>query len=407
MMIKESISITSTVVNLILALLKLLVGFWVKSAALIADGIHSGLDIISSFVTYLGIKIARRPADQKHPYGHYRSETIAGFAVTFLLLISALWIIYEGVFSIISGEPHKIGLWALLVVFFSIIVNEGMARIKFKIGKQANNLALIADAEHSRADSISSIAVLIGLIFTRWFIKADGLTAILVGLYILYETYLLSKEIVDNLLDIANPQIEEQIERICQKQEISLLDIKTRKIGAQNFAELKIGLDPSWKMSKVEQITKKLQNFLIDKIESLKFVIIQVVSHNLRQGYIKSQLGIIKPFRNLPQKIYFGKKGRRTIVPVEKNKIYPIFGAPSYLIFDQDKKGNILQKRIIKNPYFFIGRGHGMRFVREVKADKVMAKEIGQNAVKILKDKGIIFKKIDEENEEIKNILSQ
>ena len=117
-MTKESISLTSTLINLLLALLKLGAGFLINSAALIADGIHSGLDIISSAVTFLGIKAAKKPADIKHPYGHYRWETITGLVVTGLLLISALWIIYEGVISISKQETLHIGLLAISAILY-------------------------------------------------------------------------------------------------------------------------------------------------------------------------------------------------------------------------------------------------------------------------------------------------
>ena len=275
-MTKEKISILSTIVNFILALLKLAVGFLVKSTALIADGIHSGLDIFSSLITFLGIKIAKKPADPKHPYGLFRAETIAGFIVVFVLLITSLGIIYEGIQSMIAKESHFFGSWAIIVVIISILTNELMARLKFKIGKQENSLALIADAEHSRADSFSSIAVLAGLFLTHWFNWADGVAAIVVGLYILYEIIGLGREIVDNLLDIANPEIEEKIKEICKQEEIELLEIKTRKLGAQNSVELKIGLNKEWRMQRVNEVTKNLENLLREKIENLKFVVIQV-----------------------------------------------------------------------------------------------------------------------------------
>jgi cation diffusion facilitator family transporter len=122
-LLSESVSLVSVGVNLILVLLKVGVGLIVKSTGLIADGIHSGLDIVSSGITYLGIKIAKRPADRKHPYGHYRFETIAGFVVTFLLLFSAIWIIKEGIESIINQKETYIGVAALFVAGLSIVVN--------------------------------------------------------------------------------------------------------------------------------------------------------------------------------------------------------------------------------------------------------------------------------------------
>jgi len=128
-MTKESISLTSTLVNLLLALLKLGAGLLIKSAALIADGIHSGLDIISSAVTFFGIKAAKKPADIKHPYGHYRWETITGLVVTGLLLVSVLWIIYEGVVNISKQETLHIGLLAIFEIIFAI----GLGGIAYRL----------------------------------------------------------------------------------------------------------------------------------------------------------------------------------------------------------------------------------------------------------------------------------
>jgi cation diffusion facilitator family transporter len=386
---KKNISIISTLVNIVLACLKLLVGFSIKSAALIADGIHSGMDIISSAVTYIGIKEAEKPADKEHPYGHYRSETIAGFVVIFLLFLSAVWIIYEGITGIIKNEPHTISGIALLIVVISIITNEAMARTKFKIGKREDSLALIADAEHSHADSLSSIAVLIGLSLVHWFPQADGVTAILVGFYILYETMGIGREVVDNLLDVSNPQIEKRIKEICLKEEIELLEIKTRRIGAKNFSELKIGLNKEWKMKRVSEVIKNLENILLKRIDNLSFITIQVVSHNFKEGSIKSKSGQITRFKQLPPKIFLEKKGERTIISYENGKLYGDFGAPEYLVIDRDKQGKIVQRKIIKNPYFTAGVGHGVRFIKSIKANKVITPEIGERAKKKLREMGV------------------
>ncbi len=396
---KKNISIISTLVNVVLACLKLLVGFSIKSAALIADGIHSGMDIISSMVTYMGIKGAEKPADKEHPYGHYRSETIAGFVVIFLLFLSAIWIIYEGIIGITKNEPHTISGIALLVVIISIIANEAMARVKFKVGKRENSLALIADAEHSHADSLSSIAVLIGLSLIHWFPQADGVTAILVGFYILYETIGLSKEVTDNLMDVSNPQIEEKIKKICSKEEIELLEMKTRKIGAKNFAELKIGLNKEWKMERVSEVIKNLENILLKKIDSLNFITIQVASHNFKEGSIKSKTGQITRFKQIPQKIFLEKKGERTIISYKNGKFYGDFGAPEYLVIDKDKQGKTVQRKIVKNPYFATGVGHGIRFIKAIKANKIITPEIGEKARKKLQEMGVaveIRKELDD-----------
>ena len=394
---KKDISIISALVNVVLACLKLLVGFSIKSTALIADGIHSGTDILSSVVTYIGVKTSEKPADKEHPYGHYRSETIASLVVVFLIFLSAVWIIYEGLLSMTKNEPSQIGGVALLIVCISVVVNEIMARKKFQIGKRENSLAVIADGEHSRADSLSSVGVLIGLFATRWFPMADGVTAIFVGLFIFYETWKLSKEVTDNLLDVSNLEIEKEIRKICSVEEINIIELKTRKIGAKNSAELKIELNKEWKMKKVSEVIKNLENILLKDIADLDFVVIQVFSHNLEKEDSRTKMNQAVCFEESSQKIDFAKKGIRTIVSYQNGSFYYDFGAPEYLVIDQDQQGKTIQQKIIKNPYFVIGRGYGMKFAKLVKADKIITTEIGAEARKKLQEMGVVV--------EIKNNL--
>ena len=386
---KKNISIVSILVNLVLAFLKLSVGLSIKSAGLIADGIHSGTDILSSVVTYLGVKTAEKPADKEHPYGHYRSETIAGLIVVFLLFLSAAWIIYEGLLSIIKNESSQIGTVALVIVSISVIVNEVMARMKFKIGKRENSLAVIADGEHSRADSLSSVAVLIGLFATRWSSYADGITAILVGLFIFYETWKLGKEVTDNLLDVANPEVETQIRKICSTEEIKIIELKTRKLGAKNSAELKIRLNKEWKMKKVSEVIENLENILLQDIAVLDFIVIQVVSGDLEKERSTSKVKQSAYFQKPFFKIDFDKKGLRTIISYQNGNFYYDFGALEYLVIDRDQQGKIIQQKIIKNPYFVAGKGYGIKFVKLIKADKVITTEIGAEARKNLQRMGI------------------
>ncbi len=395
----EKVSVLSTIVNAILSLLKIGGGFLWKSSALMADGIHSGLDVISSFITYLGIRIAKKPPDTEHPYGHLRYETVAGFVVVFLLFLSALWIVYDGISALISGELYTFGWLSVTVAFLSVITNEFMSKLKFKVGEAESSLALIADAKHSRADSLSSVAVIIGLFLSIWLRQADAVAAILIGIYILYETWLLAREVTDNLVDKSDEEIEKAIREICNEEEIDLLDIRTRKIGAKSFAELKIGLNKSWRVEKVDEVVTNLEKVLIERIEGLGFVTIQIVSHDLRGSLIKTATGHrLYRCRKLKENGNSGNDNAdegedevyRIVVPVKEGKIYTNFGAPEYLVVDKEiGRDRVISKRIVKNPHFVLGRGHGMMFVREIKPNKVITRDIGENAKEELKSSGI------------------
>ncbi|MBD3360026.1 MAG: cation diffusion facilitator family transporter [Candidatus Buchananbacteria bacterium] len=385
---KEKVSIISILINIFLAVIKLIVGFIINSVALISDGIHSFLDIISSIISYLGIKIAQKPVDEKHPYGYYVAETLAGLGITILLAVSAGWIIYEGVEQIRKQTTVNLAIWGFLVVIISIILNEIIARLKFKYGEKEESLALIADAEHSRADALSSIGVLIGLILATFFIYADGIIAILIGLYILKESYNIGRTTTDNLLGVKDEKTEKIIKNICQTKNIEISDLKTRKIGSATFAELTIKLKKDLKVNQAEEISKELQEELLNKISLLKQVVIQIESHNIKQGIIRPRFGQRYGFRGKFEKIGPTKKGYRIIIPIKNNEIYNEFGSPRYLIIDK-KNNKITQKEIIKNPHFNAKGGHGIRFVKSVEPDEIITKTIGNGAKQKLKDLNI------------------
>jgi len=188
-MTKETVSVISVLTNLILGLLKVGLGVAAQSSALIAEGLHSAIDVVSSAITFLGIKVARKKPTKEHPYGWARAEVLAGLAVTVLLALAGVEIVREAAENLVHGEhTTEITLLPLLVMGVAIAANEILARLKIKIGQKEESLALIADGKHSRVDVLSSSGVFVGLVLTRFFPIADSLTALLVGVYVLYET---------------------------------------------------------------------------------------------------------------------------------------------------------------------------------------------------------------------------
>ena len=275
-MTQEKVSILSTVVNFVLAIAKLGAGILINSMALIADAIHSILDVFSSFITFLGIRVAKKPVDEKHPYGFYRAESLAGFIVTLFLFFSGVWVIWEGISRFLKLEAVTFSIWAIGLMVISMILNEVMARLKFRYGRKYESLSLVADAEHSRADVLSSLGVLIGLILVRYYVFADAIVAILVGIYIIWESFKIGREITDSLLDVSNKDIEERIRKICLAHKIEIFGMKTRKIGGANFAELKINIDSKLRVNEVSKITKSLEDRLLRNIPELKYIVISI-----------------------------------------------------------------------------------------------------------------------------------
>ena len=399
------VSIISIWVNLGLSVAKLVFGFLIGSVALIADGAHSGLDILSSFVTYLGLKMAKKPVDEKHPYGYYRAESLAGFLVALLLAITGILILEEAIQRFFGAELVKFSIPAILVVIISIGITELMARLKFRYGEKFQSLALVADAEHSRADALSSVGVLIGLVLIPYFNLADAIAALGIGGYILFEAFKIGKEITDSLLDVVDRDIEERIRKICRAHQIEISDLKTRKIGAYNFAEIKIKLPPKLKVEDVQKITETLEERLLKNITELKQIVISIEAYNMARTVVLPKLGKtigeLEGFEQIGPK----KVGERIIVPLEGEKISPRFGTSQYLVIDK-KNGEILIKETVKNPYFEKNSPKGTRFAKAVRADKILTCQIGPNAKQSLENFGIEVEIIPSEKK-LEDILTE
>jgi len=402
-----SLSIISVFSNLSLGILKLIFGFLTGSVSLIADGLHSGVDVFSSFITFLGLKISKKPVDKKHPYGHWKAESLAGFFVAILLGISGIWLFYEAGKRIFEKQTVELSAGAIIIVVVSFFVNEILARLKFYYGGKFKTLSLVADAEHSRADALSSIGVLLALGLVNYFSLIDSLVAFLIGSFMLYRAFQIGREITDSLLDAKNPEVEERIKKICLSHKIEISHLRTRKIGPFTLAEIKIKLPPKLKIEKVQKITETLEERLLSNIPELKEIIISIEAYNLAKITVLPKLG--KKIGQLEgfEKIGVPKKGERIIFPIEKGKLALQFGAREYLVVDL-KDGKILRKEIIKNPYFEKKSPHGARFAKAIRADKIITCQIGPNARQNLENFGIEIeiippdKEIDELLEKLK-----
>lgn len=407
---KEKISLTSTFLNALLGGSKIFIGLTINSSALVANGIDSAADVISSFFTFLGIRVAGKPVDQKHPYGYYMAEVVAGLIVTLFLIAAGIMIIYEGINRLITEERVQWSLTGIIVIAVSIVLTEIMARLKFKYGREEESLALVADAEHSRVDVISSSGVLIALLTVPYFWFADGLIALAIGLYILRESYGLGREVTDNLLGVKDEKIEERIKEICKAKNISVSEIKSRKIGAATFAEITIELDPRLKVEEAEKISQELQEGLVEKIKNLKYAVIQIKSHDIKEGFIRPRWGRryrlgrgkFVPFEpiSVPE-----KRGWRIMIPLKDNEIHLDFGAPQFLLIDRETNGAV-HKKIIENPYFGEERAFGMRIVKFSQPDEIMTKKMGPGAEERAKEAGIKITFIPEEKK-LPDILSE
>ena len=289
---KEKVALLSVLANFVLAGGKITVGVFSNSAAVLAEGIHSFMDIFSSAIGYIGIKISRKPEDQKHPYGHYKFEVLAGFFITLILFGTGAGIIYEAYQKFLNPSLIKIPILAFGIMIFSAAVNEIMARLKIHFGKKENSMALLFDGFHSRVDVYASVAVFIGLFLSKYWISVDSLLALLIGLYIIKQSFSLGKTATDSLLDVsAGPEIEEKIKSIAKKENIEIDSLKTQKKGSAITANLEITLSNNLKVEEATKISENLREKLMKEVENLSYVAIQIKSHEVETGFYRPAFG--------------------------------------------------------------------------------------------------------------------
>ena len=212
--------------------------------------------------------------------------------LTIILFLTGLFIADESIREIRNPCHITIGYLALGVMLMSAVINEVMARLKIHYGKKEDSVSLLSDGIHSRVDVYASLAVFAGLFLAKYWIYTDSVLAFLIGLYIIKESLSLGKEAVDSLLDVsAGEEIEEKIKSIAKDQNIEIDSLKTQKKGSTITANLEINLPSDLNVEQATKISNNLREKLIEAIENLKYVAIQIISHEMQTGFYKPDFG--------------------------------------------------------------------------------------------------------------------
>lgn len=190
----------SIVINSLLFALKYWAGLVTGSIALMADAWHTLSDSISSVVVVIAIKLSSRKPDKEHPFGHGRWEQIAALIIAFILAIVAYDFMKDSIIRISHKEVTVFGALAVWVTITSIVVKETLAQYAFYIARKTKNLSVKADGWHHRSDALSSVVVLIGILFAKQFWWIDGALGIIIALMLFYATYQIAREAIVKLL---------------------------------------------------------------------------------------------------------------------------------------------------------------------------------------------------------------
>lgn len=249
------------------------VGIFTGSRALIASSLYSFHDVLSGIAVLVGLKIASRPPDKEHPYGHGNAEYIVCVFTSILILGATIFILADCVRIIFLGEhaqPH----WATIVAaVISVLANELIYRFNICAHRHTNSPALLAHAKHHRADVIASLAVVIATVGSMMgYLFLDALVAvfeaghlIFLSIEIFYQggSGLADRAIADSHLRL----IRQALSGIGDVKQIK--DIKTRQIGRTIWVDLYVCLPPQKTIAQVNTISTRIQNAVADRIEHL------------------------------------------------------------------------------------------------------------------------------------------
>ncbi|MCA0992800.1 MULTISPECIES: cation diffusion facilitator family transporter [Guptibacillus] len=273
----EIAAIVGILGNIILAVLKGVIGSISNSRALIADAAHSASDVAGSFAVFVGLRAAKLPPDKDHPYGHGKAESIAAIIVAVLLLLVGVEIgISSGkaIFNPIEA-PGTLALYGALI---SIIVKEVMFQYKYRLGKKIKSDALIVNAYEHRSDVYSSIAVLIGIagailgsrLNLPWLIYADPIAGIFVSVLIAKMAVKLGFESIHTTLDhvLHEEDTIEYKELIIRMPGVVNLDeFYAREHGHYVIIDMKLGVDPEISVKEGHDIGKAVKERLLEEDE--------------------------------------------------------------------------------------------------------------------------------------------
>ncbi|HWQ30215.1 MAG TPA: cation diffusion facilitator family transporter [Negativicutes bacterium] len=279
----EKWAIIGIVGNLVLTAFKAFAGIVGGSSAMVADAMHSASDIVASAVVYVSLKIAKKPADKEHPYGHGKAEAISAAAVGLMLIAAGFVIIKTAYTTISSGSVEAPGIIALYAAIASIVIKEAMYRVTYKVGKRINSPSTIANALDHRSDAFSSIATFIGIGGAiLGFPVMDPIAGGLVALFILKMGYDIVADAANQIMDKCPgneklTQIEEAILSTPGVQ--STHDIRIRQSGPFYLVDLDICVNRETSVDKAHEIADIVRNNVYRSLDKIFEVRVHVDPH--------------------------------------------------------------------------------------------------------------------------------
>ena len=370
--------------NAIFSMMKITIGILSGSVGLLTDGFHSLVDVASSVMVWVGIKISAKPPDKTHPYGHYKAENIASLFVSLFIIGAGVETAWESIKKIISPEEIFVTYIAFIVPLIAAIGSLILAEYKRRVGERINSPSLIAEGVHSRVDSLASAAVFFGILFSSYGILiADPLIGFLISLAIIREGYNIGKDSIYTLMDtLLEQDVLNKIKQLAREVPgvMKVSEVRARSAGGHIFVDLEIELSPTLDITRADIIRKEVIKKIKHEISKVDHVFIA-----------------IKPVEREEIVVAIPSKGPEGL----KSEVCEHFGRAEYLtivVLGADKK--LKEIFIERNPFIEEEKGKGVSLAESLfkrGVSIVIVRNIGRAAFSVLKSYGIRILKAKDE----------
>ncbi len=275
--------------NIVLAAIKIIAGIFGNSYALTADGIETTLDIFSSAVVLGGIKISELPADENHPYGHGKAESLAAMTTSSILVMVGIGIAIKSSLDIIQPH-HTPAAFTLIVLVGAIIVKEFLFNLLFSVGKSIKSLSMETEAWHNRSDALTSIAAFIGIsiaiIGGKAYQSADDWAAIAASGIIIFNGLRMLRAAVKEIMDHApDPQTEEAIRHIAGGVQgvVAIEKCRIRKSGLDLFVDIHVEVNGHLQVHEAHLIGHNVKDALMGSSMGIADVLVHIEPAGFRK----------------------------------------------------------------------------------------------------------------------------
>ncbi len=276
----NDVGMKTLIANVILSVVKIIAGFVAQSSAMIADGVHTVSDVISTVAVMIGVKFSEKEADKGHPYGHERIESVVTVLLSLMLSVTGFGIAFSGIKTIVYREFTTPGALALAAALASIVVKELMYRYTLKAAEKINSTALKADAWHHRSDAFSSIGTLVGIGGAILGLQIlDPIAGIIVSVLIIRVGFEILMQGLNQLVDRAADgdtikNIEKNIENV--KGVLRVDDVKTRLHGSRLYVDVEISVDSNITVGEGHSIAETVHKNIEKTIPDVKHCMVHV-----------------------------------------------------------------------------------------------------------------------------------